>query len=176
MAFADHDGEKSLRLAAAGLALALLGAGAAGCGFKPLLATDDGARGEIARVHIEQIEDRTGQQLRNALLLSFPPGDPEAPAAWRLKVTLNESKTRLGVVKQDVATRANLTLTARYALEDTAEGKTATAGEVRSVNSYNILESPYGTLAAERNARTRGVRQLADGLTARLAAWLYRRQ
>ena len=175
-AFADHDGEKSLKLAATGLALALLGAGAAGCGFKPLLATDGGARGEIARVHIEQIEDRTGQQLRNALLLSFPPGDPEAPAAWRLKVTLNESKTRLGVVKQDVATRANLTLTARYALEDTAEGKTATAGEVRSVNSYNILESPYGTLAAERNARTRGVRQLADGLTARLAAWLYRRQ
>ena len=171
-----HDGEGGLKLAAAGLALALLGAGAAGCGFKPLLATDDGARGEIARVHIEQIEDRTGQQLRNALLLSFPPGDPEAPAAWRLKVTLNESKTRLGVVKQDVATRANLTLTARYALEDAAEGKTATAGELRSVNSYNILESPYGTLAAERNARTRGVRQLADGLTARLAAWLYRRQ
>ena len=167
-----HDGGKSTGLAAAGLALALLGV--AGCGFKPLLATDGGARGELARVHIERIADRTGQQLRNALLLSFPPGDPNAPAAWRLKVTLEESTKRLGVVKQDVATRANLTLTARYVLEDAAGGRTATAGELRSVNSYNILDSPYGTLAAERNARTRGVRQLADGLTARLAAWLYR--
>ncbi len=167
-----HDGGKSLKLAA-GLALALAGT-AAGCGFQPLLATDGGARGELARVHIDRIEDRTGQQLRNALLLGFPPGDPDAPAAWRLKVTLTESKQRLGVVKQDVATRANLTLTARYALEDAAEGRTATAGEVRSVNSYNILESPYATLAAERNARTRGVRQVADALTARLAAWLDR--
>ena len=171
-----HDGRKSTRLAAAGLALALLGAGAAGCGFKPLHATDGGARGELARVHIEQIADRTGQQLRNALLLGFPPGDPNAPAAWRLKVTVTESTKRLGVVKQHVATRANLTLTARYVLEDAAEGKTATAGEFSSVNSYNILESPYATLAAERNARARGVRQLADGLTTRLAAWLYRRR
>ena len=161
-------------LAAAGLALALLGA--AGCGFKPLHATDGGARGELARVQIEQIADRTGQQLRNALLLSFPPGDPNAPAAWRLKVTVAESTRRLGVVKQDVATRANLTLTARYVLEDAAEGRTATAGELRSVNSYNILQSPYATLAAERDARARGVRQLADGLTTRLAAWLYRRR
>ena len=173
-AFADHDGGKNPGLAAACLALVL--AGAAGCGFKPLLATDGGARGELARVHIERIDDRTGQQLRNALLVSFPPGDPNAPAAWRLKVTLVESTKRLGVVKQDVATRANLTLTARYVLEDAAGGRTATAGELRSVNSYNILDSPYGTLAAERNARTRGVRQLADGLTARLAAWLYRRR
>ena len=173
-AFADHDGRKNPNLATACLALAL--AGAAGCGFKPLLATDGGARGELARVHIERIPDRTGQQLRNALLLSFPPGDPDAPAAWRLKVTLEESTKRLGVVKQDVATRANLTLTARYVLEDAAGGRTATTGELRSVNSYNILDSPYGTLAAERNARTRGVRQLADGLTARLAAWLYRRR
>ena len=163
-------------LAAAGLALALLGAGAAGCGFKPLHATDGGARGELARVQIEQIADRTGQQLRNALLLSFPPGDPDAPAAWRLKVTVAESTRRLGVVKQDVATRANLTLTARYVLEDAAEGRTATTGELRSVNSYNILQSPYATLAAERDARARGVRQLADGLTTRLAAWLYRRR
>ena len=160
--------------AAAGLALALLGAGAAGCGFQPLYATDGSARGELARVQIEQIPDRTGQQLRNALLLGFPPGDPNAPAAWRLRVTLTESKQRLGVVKQDVATRANLTLTARYELEDAAAGSTATEGELRSVNSYNILESPYATLAAERNARTRGVRQIADGLTARLAAWLSR--
>lgn len=169
-----RDGGKSAGLAAAGLALV---AGlAAGCGFQPLYATDGNARGELARVKIDRIADRSGQQLRNALLLGFPPGDPNAPAAWRLKVTLKESKQRLGVVKQDVATRANLTLTARYVLEDAAEGKTATAGTQRSVNSYNILDSPYGTLAAERNARARGVQQLADGLTARLAAWLNRRR
>jgi len=160
-----------LKGAAAGLALALA-AGAAGCGFEPLYATDGSARGHLARVHIDRIADRTGQQLRNALLLSFPPGDPAAPAAWRLRVRLKEDKAELGVEKQDVATRANLTLTAFYTLEDAASDKPVLSGDLRSVNSYNILESPYGTLAAERNARERAVRQIADGLTARLAAWL----
>ena len=175
-AFADHDGGKNPRLAAACLALALAAA-APGCGFKPLHATDGGARGELARVHIEQIADRTGQQLRNALLLGFPPGDPNAPAAWRLKVTVAESTKRLGVVKQHVATRANLTLTARYVLEDAAEGKTATDGRAAARSTATTSsQSPYATLAAERNARARGVRQLADGLTTRLAAWLYRRR
>ena len=161
------------RLAAAGLALALAG-GSAGCGFEPLYATDGSARDRLARVQIDRIADRAGQQLRNQLLLSFPPGDPAAPSAWRLRVTLKEDKRELGVRKQDVATRANLTLTARYVLEDAVSDKKVLSGELRSVNSYNILRSPYGTLAAERNARARAVRQLADGLTARLAAWLGR--
>ena len=161
------------KLAAAGLALALA-AGAAGCGFEPLYSADGGARDRLARVQIDRIADRGGQQLRNELLLSFPPRDPAAPSAWRLRVTLTEDKRELGVRKQDVATRANLTLTARYVLEDAVAGKAALSGELRSVNSYNILDSPYGTLAAERNARARAVRQVADGLTARLAAWLGR--
>ncbi len=164
-----------LKPAAAGLALALIGAAAAGCGFQPLYATDGSARGEIARIHIDRIADRTGQQLRNALLLSFPPGDPDAPAAWRLRIALTEHKRNLGVEKQDVATRANLTLTASYTLEDAATDKPVLSGDLRSVNSYNILESPYGTLAAERNARARAVREVADGLTARLAAWFSKR-
>ena len=169
-AFADHDRKKGLKLAAAcGLALT-----AGGCGFQPLYATDGSARGQLARIHIDQIADRTGQQLRNALLLSFPPGDPTAPAAWRLRVTLKEAKRELGVEKRDVATRANLTLTAFYTLEDAASDKPVMSGDLRSVNSYNILQSPYGTLAAERNARARAVSQIADGLTARLATWLSR--
>ena len=159
---------------AAGLALALA-AGAAGCGFEPLYATDGSARGHLARVHIDRIADRTGQQLRNALLLSFPPGDPAAPAAWRLRVRLKEDKTELGVEKQDVATRANLTLTARFVLRPRDGGEALLAGAVESINSYNILASPYGTLAAEKNARARAVGQLADALVGRLAAWLGRR-
>ena len=162
-----------LKPAAALLAL-VLAVGAGGCGFQPLYATDGNARGQLARIHIDQIADRTGQQLRNALLLSFPPGDPNAPAVWRLTVTLKEDKREVGVEKQDVATRANLTLTAFYTLVDAASDRPAMSGDLRSVNSYNILESPYGTLAAERNARARAVRQIADGLTARLAAWLSR--
>ena len=158
------------RSLAAALALA-----AAGCGFQPLYGESGAARTGLERIHVAQIADRTGQQLRNALLAALPPGEPGAPAAWRLEVALKESRQRLGVEEHDVATRANLVLTARYALEDPG-GEARLSGRLESTASYNILASPYATLAAERNARARAVSQLADGLVARLAAWFNRRR
>ena len=159
---------------AAAIAAAAAPVLAAGCGFAPLYGEDKGVRGKLGRVEIAQIADRTGQQLRNALLLALPPGRAGEAKSWRLEVTLDETRQRLGVEKHAAATRANLTLTAGFALRPRAGGEALLAGAVESINSYNILASPYATLAAERNARARAVNQLADALVARLAAWLSR--
>ncbi len=158
------------RRALAGGLLAGAAAGLAGCGFAPLYEESGAAQTGLARIAVERIDDRAGQQLRNALLVRLPPRGAQ-PAAWRLRVTLSESRRTLGVEPDDVATRANLAIAARYTLEDAVDGRAALSGEVRSTNSYNILESTFGTLAAERDARVRAVRQLADALTVRLAAW-----
>ena len=147
----------------------------AGCGFAPLYGEHGGAQSGLARVEVAQIADRTGQQLRNALLLALPPARKGEAKTWRLEVALEETRRELGVEARDVATRANLTLTARFALRPRDGGEALLAGAVESINSYNILASPYGTLAAERNARARAVAQLADALVARLAVWLGRR-
>lgn len=159
------------RPAAIAVAIAAVFAGA-GCGFAPLYGEGKGVRSGLGRVQVAQIGDRTGQQLRNALLLALPPGPAGEAAAWRLKVTLKETRQRLGVEKHDVATRANLVLVADYALEDAGGGESLLSGRLESINSYNILSSPYGTLAAEKNARARAVIQLADRLVTRIAAWL----
>ena len=159
------------RPAAIAAALAAVLAGA-GCGFSPLYGEGKGVRSGLGRVQVAQIADRTGQQLRNALLLALPPGPAGEPAAWRLKVTLKETSQRLGVEKHDVATRANLILVAHYTLEDAAGDAKLLTGRLESINSYNILASPYGTQAAAKNARARAVIQLADRLVSRIAAWL----
>ena len=148
---------------------------AAGCGFTPLYGEDKGVQSGLGRVEIAQIADRTGQQLRNALLLALPPGRPGGAKSWRLEVALEETRQRLAVEVQDVATRANLTLTARFVLRPRNGGEALLEGAVDSISSYNILAAPYGTLAAEKNARARAVSQLADALVARLALWLGRR-
>ena len=160
---------------AAAIAAAAAPALAAGCGFVPLYGGDRGTQSGLARVEIAQISDRTGQLLRNALLLALPPGRAGEAKSWRLEVALEETRRKLGVEVEDVATRANLTLTARFVLRPRDGGEALLAGAVESINSYNILASPYGTLAAEKNARARAVGQLADALVGRLAAWLSRR-
>ena len=74
-----------------------------------------------------------------------------------------------------MATRANLILAASYALRDAGDGEALLTGRVESIASYNILDSPYATLAAEKNARARAVKQLAHGLVERIATGLARR-
>ena len=45
-------------------------------------------------------------------------------------------------------------------------------GQVRSVNSYNILTSDFATLSAREDARKRAVRVLALDIKERLSVWL----
>ncbi|MDE0060842.1 MAG: LPS assembly lipoprotein LptE [Defluviicoccus sp.] len=156
---------------AAAIAAIAAAAALAGCGFAPLYGEREGVRGMLARVEVETVADRTGQLLRNALLLALPPRRAGEAPSWRLVLTLDETRQRVGVEEHAVATRANLTLAARFVLEDAA-GAAKLSGRLESIASYNILPSPYATLAAERNARARATSQLADAVVARLAAWL----
>lgn len=144
----------------------------AGCGFAPLYGEREGVRGMLARVEVAPIADRTGQLLHNALLLALPPRRAGEAPSWRLRLTLEETRQRLGVEEHAVATRANLMLAARFVLEDAAGGADILSGRLESIASYNILASPYATLAAERNARARATSRLADAVVARIAAWL----
>lgn len=153
------------------LAVCVTAAALAGCGFAPLYGEREGVRGMLARVEVAPVADRIGQQLHNALLLALPPRQAGEPPAYRLRLTLEETRQRLGVEEHAVATRANLMLAARFVLEDAA-GAAKLSGRLESIASYNILASPYATLAAERNARARATSRLADAVAARIAAWL----
>ena len=146
----------------------------AGCGFQPIHGGAKGpeTRAELASVRIEPIEERIGQKLRNNLLDAMNPmGAPQRPA-YRLTVTLVESKQELAVRRSEFATRANLVLRALFQLTSAAgDGKRVFAGASNVTASYNILSSDYGTMAAEADARDRGVRELSDDITQRLAAY-----
>ena len=157
------------RSAAAAAALALT---AAGCGFAPLYGGRGANSDMLARVRIEPIADRTGQQLRNQLLLRLGPRGQNRNPAYVLKVELTETKRALGVRRDDIATRANLRIDAAYALERADDGKPLSDGKLSSTSSYNILDPKFGTLKAEADARSRTVRDLSEALTTRLAVYL----
>ncbi len=169
MSWPDPTGRRRIARPWAAVALALT---AAGCGFSPLYGERGAVADALAQVRIAQIADRTGQQLRNHLLLRLSPrGQPNNPA-YVLKVRLVETGRALGVRRDDVATRANLEIDAAYVLERAGDGKALISSSVSSTTSYNILDSEFGTLKAEANARARAVHDLSDALTTRLAVYL----
>ena len=144
------------------------------CGFQPLYKSGGSSdEATLATVEVVQIKDRVGQQLRNLLTEGFSPRGRSARTDYRLTVTLTESKAGLAIKKDETATRANLTIHAEFILVALQNPRLGTfAGRALSTNSYNILTSDFATLSAERNARNRALRTLAEEIRLRVASAL----
>ena len=165
---------KSVAAGGAAMLLALMVAGPAGCGFRPLYGETTGSSAEtLAAIRIDLIADRSGQVMRNMLLERLTPTGPPSHPAYALSVALTESKRELALRKDETATRANLTITASFvlrALRDPQFGMFS--GAATSTNSYNVLQSDYATLGSESDARERALRQLSEEIRIRIAAAL----
>lgn len=152
----------------------LIGLGA--CGFRPLYSErhNVGVTAELAATRIDLIADRTGQKLHNFLLDRFNPKGLAARPRYGLKVTVQTRRRELGIRKDETATRANLTLTARYTLRDWRTNRSLYQGTSSSTNSYNILESDFATLTALNDATTRAARELSEKIKTRLSIFFSR--
>lgn len=148
------------------------------CGFRPLhlpRGTESAAPAQrLAQVRVQPLQGRVGQRLNNLLRDRLnPAGQPDRPDYF-LELTLTREKEELGVRKDETATRANLTLRARFKLRGAEDRKLLLDGQARSVNSYNILSAFYATTVAEEDALQRGLRTLADDISLRLEVYFAR--
>ncbi len=158
---------------------------AAGCGFRPLYGKrgeSSAARNGLALTKVRTVrarkakDDRLGQILHNNLLDRInPAGRPREPL-YALAVRISVTREGSGIRITEEATRARLTVKATFAVTVLATGKTLLDGRERSVNSYNIVDSEFATLSAERDAAKRAVREIADSIKARLALYFDGRQ
>jgi len=168
-------GKWSRRTSLAWAATLLLALGA--CGFQPLY----GPRGatdvpdDFAAIEIQPIKDRIGQELHNNLLDMLNPKGESAAPKYELLVTLTENREELSVQKTAFATRANLTMTASFALRESKTKKGVTSGSSIAVSSYDVLRSDFATLAAEKDARSRALVRVAEDIRTKLALY-FRRQ
>lgn len=179
----------SRRMGRTGVVLLALVAGA--CGFQPLYGTKDEVpmSQELALVDIAPIKDRIGQELRSRLLDALTPkGTPDKPR-YSLSVLVTETIEQTAVQKTAFATRANMTVTANFTLTDLRtpsdkrpddlrtpadKRQTILGGSTKVVSSYNILNSTFATLAAENEARSRAVAEIAEDIRVQLAIRLRR--
>jgi LPS-assembly lipoprotein len=145
--------------------------GVAACGFRPLYAPIQYADGTSAldNVWIETIADENGMILRNYLLDSFySDGYPET-ARYNLKITLHEFVRNADIQKNDTTTRAQLVMLANYTLQDRVTQQVLETQQVRSIVGYNILLSSYTTMVSRKDARDRGLRDIAEKIQTRVA-------
>jgi LPS-assembly lipoprotein len=154
-----------------------------GCGFHPLYAVPDMPKGamqeSLRSIYVEPVPERLGYQLRNQLI-DLLDGQSEATGArYVLRVTLStkseaigvQSQTAPGGVTQTAITRYNDKITAEYELVDTKSNAVVARGIETGLTSYNVLSSPYATLAVQQDADRRSAEDIADRIRIDLAVW-----
>ena len=169
---------KTLRIvAAAGTALAL-----SGCGFHPLyghIGNGPGAQAIFATIYVPPIElERAGYALRNDLIDDLQAKSEPEGALYDLKIVLTEKNEGIaiqnelvGTVKEVEITRYNYTLVARYQLIDRKTQKPVTKGIESSLSAYDVVASPYATMAAKFKAQKNTAADVAEQLRLKLAVY-----
>lgn len=150
----------------------------AGCGFHPLYgesASSAVSRVELASVQIDLIRDREGQMLRNELLDRFQPQGAAPKAVYGLNIGLATQKVGLAIRPDETGSRANLIMTANYAVRRLADGEVLYNGSSRAITGYNILDSEFATTSSETDAIRRAVFDLSEQITTRVSIVLANR-
>ena len=139
------------------------------CGYKPIHQKNLQVSEDLLSISVKNIKDRPGQILKNSLINKLNPEGQRTIKKYNLIVELSESKTELGIRKDMSATRTDLEISVKYILRDIENSNILLEGNKKSVSSYDVVESVYATLVAEKEARKNGINVLSDDIFTDLA-------
>ena len=143
----------------------------AGCGFTPLYATP--VSSGLSAIQVEAPQGRVAYLLREDLDDALG-RDKSAAPAWRLDISLVQTRTPKGLNLQDVAERYEVGLTVKYSLTAIATNKVVHEGSVTTQVSYDEADAPYAGIAARQDTQERAASDAARRIQIELAAWLAR--
>ena len=131
---------------------------------------------EFTYIGVASIKDRIGQKLRNSLVHQLQISGRPKEKKYNLIVELEESIQSFAVRKSAIATRSNLTVTAKYVLVSAVNPQTLLSSSEQATVSYNIYNSKFATLVAHRNAHERAIRSLSKDIVISLAIYFERQK
>ncbi len=150
------------------------------CGFSPMhgkysAANSQTVQNDLSQIYIENIPNREGQFLRNALIDRFyQNGHPTNPA-YKLDInTIEERLTDLDITKSSDATRAQLRLNTSLTLMDKQNNAVLLTRKLTATTSYNILQSQFTTRVSEQDARENALNDLAAQIERQISLYFNR--
>ena len=134
------------------------------CGYEPIYSKNPNTNKELLSISVQNIKNRPGQILRNTLLNQLNPERERVITKYRLIVEISESKTSLAYRRDMSATRTDLKVTANYLLKDIKNGEILLKQEAKSISSFDVVESVYATLIAEKDVREKNLKVISNDI------------
>ena len=134
------------------------------CGYEPIYSKNANTNKELLSISVQNIKNRPGQILRNTLLNQLNPERERVITKYRLIVEIFQSKSSLAYRKDMSATRTDLKITANYLLKDIKNGEILLKQEAKSISSFDVVESVYATLIAEKDVREKNLKVISNDI------------
>lgn len=127
------------------------------CGFRPVhqVENEQSIQQNLWSISVSPIAGRDGLILRNHLLGKFSPHGNSGESVYQLSVQLSKTTEALLIQLDNTATRVNLKMNAVFVLHNLTTDTTVYKGSAYSVGSFNVVDSEFATVAAEKNAADR---------------------
>ncbi|HFB55241.1 MAG TPA: hypothetical protein ENJ46_04890 [Hellea balneolensis] len=163
----------AFRHLACGLGSALM---LSACGFEPMHATNalNGASAVKGGVVFREISVVTSKNDKEDFLLKQALRDrlgDNSNTRYTLRVVPTTSRRNLGIGADDVASRYDLIMTARFELLDAKTGDVLMKDKIRAISTFGAPRDPYGTASAQNNADRQVAAEAADRIIVRLARY-----
>ena len=149
-----------MTLARALIVVALAGLCAA-CGFRPLYGTGGANNAALTTIYVQPVTDTAAYELRNTLIDLLDSDGNQAGKNYNLSLVFHRTSQPLALQNDAAITRYNDTLTVDYVLTDNS-GKELTHGSQSNLSAYNVVQSPYATLVAQRDSDKRSTQEIAE--------------
>ena len=147
----------------------------AGCGFQPLYGDSqrsDELAAELASIKVAQITEHYGQVMTNALNDGLNPHALRVPTAYQLDVALRETTYNFATRADGTPSRAQLQLSATWALRSMSSNLVVAHGVTKSSAGYDVLDNDYTNVVSGNSGELRAVRDLSDDIQISIAAFL----
>lgn len=132
---------------------------------------------QLRQIKVDVIANRPGQVLRNYLLDTMT--EKNSPSnRYILRVTLTETKNKLGLRRDETSSFQETVITAHLHLDDAQTGKTVFRDVVTQIASIplgsNTRSESYSADVAEEGARDKALKIIADDINLHIASFLMR--
>ncbi|HBC53161.1 MAG TPA: hypothetical protein DCZ06_02770 [Alphaproteobacteria bacterium] len=149
----------------------------AGCGFTPVYgnrAAPGSVPAQFDRIEVTPIGGRVGLQLRNDLIDRFSARGGQTAKLYRLDIVLNARKEGLAIQQDESVTRFNYRLFGNLKLVRLSDQQVIFEDNARTYVAYNVVQSDFATLSAERDAEERAAHDLGAEIATRLSLYFRR--
>jgi LPS-assembly lipoprotein len=146
------------------------------CGFTPMHAPGQFSGGVgFGDVSIELVsgrnEDAGDKEIGFYVMQRLRDRVGENQGRHVLELTPRLLRQRIGISADDVASRYDSILEIKYKLIESKTGEVLDRGKVKGASTFGAPIDPYGTVAADKNAKQQTAKELADRLLIKLAAY-----